>query len=255
MRYTFGDTMTAIERLKRIADFFNPLAAEFIAENLTGKTGSVIDLGCGPGYSTEMLANATGADPVYGIDISDNFLAFAKEQYPNFTFLKHDVRETPFPVKADAIYVRFLMSHLNHIRLLVENWLQALYPSGYLIIDELEDIYTERKVFRDYLDISNGLVQSQGADLFIGKVLSEELKGLHIVVNVSSLIPVNDHMAASWFYPNTISIWNTEEWIRNRISENDRMKISDELLRISGQISSGSSITWRMRRIILTRKN
>ena len=59
-------------------------------------------------------------------------------------------------------------------------------------------------------------------------------------------------LAASWFYPNTVSIWNTEEVVKNKINEYERMKISDELLRISGQRSSRSSITWRMRRIILS---
>ena len=34
MRYTFGDTVAANERLKKIADFFNPPAAEFISKNL-----------------------------------------------------------------------------------------------------------------------------------------------------------------------------------------------------------------------------
>ena len=41
MRYTFGDTITANDRLKRIADFFNPLAAEFILKNLNTRIGSI----------------------------------------------------------------------------------------------------------------------------------------------------------------------------------------------------------------------
>jgi SAM-dependent methyltransferase len=240
--------------LKKIAVFFNPLAAEFIMKNIAEKIESVMDLGCGPGYTTEMLANATGADSVFGIDISDNYLAFARTQYPRYTFIKHDVRHAPLPVTVDAIYLRFLMSHLKNIRHLVENWLEAIKQGGYLIIDELEDIYTETKIFRDYIDISNGLIRSQGADLFIGKVLPDKLKGLHFKCNVSHLIPVNNCMAASWFYPNTVSIWNTEEWVRNKLNENERMKISDELLRMSEMKSSISSITWRMRRMILRNK-
>jgi trans-aconitate 2-methyltransferase len=252
MRYTFGDTITANERLKKIADFFNPLAAEFISKHVTNKIESAMDLGCGPGYTTEMFAGITGAGSVIGIDISDNFLDFAKARYPDFIFMKHDVRQAPLPAKTDAIYLRFLLSHMKNIRHLVEKWLDTLNSGGYLIIDELEDIYADRKVFNDYIDMSDGLIRSQGANLFVGKKLSEELNGLHFICNISSLIPVYDQLAASWFYPNTISVWDTEEWVKFRLSKSERMKISNELLRISKLKSDKSSITWRMRRIILT---
>jgi len=251
MRYTFGDSLTANERLKKIADFFNPLAAEFILKYLNKKTRSAMDLGCGPGYTTEMLANVTDAGLVFGIDISDNFLDFARDHYPDFNFIKHDVRNAPLPAKADVIYLRFLMSHLKNIRYLVKNWMNAIYPGGCLIIDELEDIYTDKKVFRDYISVSNGLISSQGANLFIGRMLSEELKGFHFICNVSSLIPVQDHLAASWFYPNTVSIWDTEEWVTNNLDEHEKIKISEELSGMAGQKSPRSSVTWRMRRIIL----
>jgi hypothetical protein len=58
-------------------------------------------------------------------------------------------------------------------------------------------------------------------------------------------------LAASWFFPNTISVWNTEEYVKCRLKENEKARISDEMLRISELKSDKSTITWRMRRIIL----
>ena len=252
MRYTFGDTITANERLKTIADFFNPLSAEFIYDNLHIRIHSLLDLGCGPGYTTEMLAKTTNAHTVSGIDISDSFLDFARNRYHDYSFIKHDVRHTPLLVKADLMFSRFLLSHLKNIRHLIDNWLQDLNPGGLLVIDELEAIYTQKEVFCDYLSLNEGLIRSQGADLFIGKVLSQELNGFRIIRNTSSLIPVFDHLAAKWFYPNTISIWESDEWMQSRLDVTERKIISAELLRLSKNISEKSSVTWRMRRMILT---
>ena len=251
MRYTFGDTTTADERLRKIADFFNPLASAFISEHIQTAINSALDLGCGPGYTTDMLAKTTKAGTVTGIDISDNFLESAGNRFQNYHFVKYDIRNMPLPVKADIIYFRFLLSHLENIRQLVEGWMSALTRGGYLIIDELEDIYTDSEVFKTYLSVNDGLIKSQGANLYIGKQLDQELNGLNIFQNVSALIPVNDHLAASWFFPNTISVWEKEEWVRNNLNQSDRKKISDELLKISENPSEKSSITWRMRKIIL----
>ncbi len=251
MRYTFGDTITADERLKKIAAFFNPIASEFIAQHIRRNISSAVDLGCGPGYTTNMLAKATGASSVTGIDISDNFLESAGNRFKNYQFIKHDIRRTPLPVKADIIYFRFVLSHLKNIRQLVVGWLGSLHPGGFLIIDELEDIYTDKEVFKTYLSVNDGLIKSQGANLYIGKQLDKELHGLNIFQNVSTLIPVKDHLAASWFYPNTISVWEKEEWVRNKLINSDRKIVSEELNKIVEHPTDTSSITWRMRKIIL----
>ena len=200
-----------------------------------------------------MLADATGAKLVTGLDISDNFLEYAKTNCPGFTFTKHDIILTPLPLKADTIYFRFLLSHLKNIRKLVEAWLCSLNPGGHLIIDELEDIYTETQVFMDYLAINTGLINSQGANLFVGKSLTEELKGLNIRCNHSTLIPVQDRLAASWFYPNTVSVWENEEWVISRINADARRKIAETLFNMSDNDSGQSTITWRMRRMIIAR--
>ncbi|MFO7658640.1 MAG: class I SAM-dependent methyltransferase [Bacteroidales bacterium] len=251
MRYTFGDTITANDRLKKIAAFFNPLAIEFIRSNIHGHICSALDLGCGPGYTTNMLASATNAIQVTGIDISENFLESARYSFNKYQFIKHDVTSLPLPVKADLIYFRFLLSHLKNIRQLVKGWITSLTPGGYLVIDELEVIYTDNRLFKDYLAISDGLVKSQGAKLYIGKELEEEFNGLNICKNVSSLLPVKDCQAAEWFYPNTVSVWKNEEWVKNRLSQVEVREISEQLFRLSLDKTDKSSITWRMRKMII----
>lgn len=251
MRYTFGDTITADERLKNISEVFNPFSAEFIRENIHGKINSVIDLGCGPGYSTEMVAESTSAKIVTGIDISENFLLSAAARYKKYTFIKCNITTDFPPIKSDVIYFRFLLSHLKNINELLLNWINHLNKNGILIIDELEDIYTDNDLFYDYITINQGLIASQGTDLFVGRTLDRELTGLKVLAGKSYLHRVPDYKAALMFYPNTISIWEKEDWIKKNVPEDKRKRISERLYFTSNEKSEKSTITWKMKRIIL----
>ena len=110
MRYTFGTSAEAADRLKKIARFFNPLAMDFIKRYINKPVKIAVDLGCGPGFTTHMLKQATACKEIYGFDVSDTFLELAKKQYPEYNFIRHDVTSIPFPVNADVIYARFLLS-------------------------------------------------------------------------------------------------------------------------------------------------
>jgi len=77
MRYTFGTSEAAARRLKEIAKLFNPLAHQFIRHYINGPINSAIDLGCGPGFTTDMLSKATDCPNVYGLDTSPNLLNLA----------------------------------------------------------------------------------------------------------------------------------------------------------------------------------
>jgi hypothetical protein len=58
--YTFGDTSLAARRLALLADVFEPPSRAFLAE-FTRVAGDqldlAVDLGCGPGHSTRLVAS------------------------------------------------------------------------------------------------------------------------------------------------------------------------------------------------------
>ncbi len=252
MRYTFGHTKNAAERLRNIASFFNPLAVEFISTQLKKPVQSAADLGCGPGYTTHMLASVTKAKQVTGLDISDYFITLAKQQFPDLYFKKQDLTQWNTKRKYDILYARFLLSHLVNLKQVLTSWIDHLNSGGLLFIDELEDIYTDVPVFRKYLKINDLLISSQGAELYVGKKLTDEISGFNALLNQSNTIPVKDTLAGGWFYPNTVGIWNEEELIVNTYTATERKTVSDKLLEIHASKTNKSSITWKMKRIILT---
>jgi trans-aconitate 2-methyltransferase len=254
VRYTFGTSKKAANRLKEIAKYFNPLAYDFIRQFLQKPVRTALDLGCGPGFTTNMLKQATGCKHVYGFDLSDFFLKQAGTRYPAYHFIKHDVTDTPFPINADIIYTRFLLSHLKNAVKIVDNWTAELPAGGLLFLDEVEDVLTEVNVFKKYLAANCGLIASQGAELYIGKTIGQAAYAGNVVCNESALLPVLDKHAAAWFYPNTITIWEKEEYIRKQLTQGEREDISCKLEKIMTSKSNNSRIIWKMRRVVIRKE-
>ena len=251
MKYTFGTSEKAAARLEEMASFFNSLAVNLIKPYLPKSAEVAVDLGCGPGFTTAMLADCAGVDQTYGFDNSESFLFFARRRFPNLRFVEHDITVTPFPVAADVMYARFVLSHQLEPVELINKWTMQLNDHGVLIIEELEDIDTDVELFSDYITTNSRLVASQGANLFIGRSISTGKYNIETLLNDCSTIPVENRQAAKWFHPNADSIWKESDVIRRIWSVNDIQRICTGLLRVATSTDPTSEITWKMRRLVL----
>ena len=252
-RYTFGTSSAAGARLADIAGYFNPLAADFIRSFVHQSPDTAIDLGCGPGLTTQMLREASQARKTYGLDTSDEFLKMASRQFTGCRFLRHDVTMAPFPVAADVMYERYVLSHLRNALQVVDTWITQLRPHGLLLIEEVESIETNVEVFRRYLGMSEGIIAAQGGSLYVGAALANADFAAEVVCNLPARLPVTDRQAASWFLPNTQTIWQENAYVRSQLDPTERAAISSELARLSAKTTSRSNITWTLRRVVLRR--
>ena len=68
----------------------------------------VLDIACGSGYGSELLANA-GAQEVVGVDISEETIAYCKERYQknNLNFICGSVESIPLPDMSVDLVVSF----------------------------------------------------------------------------------------------------------------------------------------------------
>jgi trans-aconitate 2-methyltransferase len=72
--------------------------------------GLAVDLGCGPGWTTGLMAKTLKFERVVGYDTSENFIAQARSKIRWAAFDVHDVTSVPFPCGlADLIFCRFLL--------------------------------------------------------------------------------------------------------------------------------------------------
>jgi len=253
--YTYGTDLPAALRLKETAEFFNPLATKLIEQVVEKAPETAVDLGCGPGFTTNMLADATKSRRTYGFDASDEFLGFAARNFPHCTFLQHDVTSLPFPLTADIMYTRFVLCHLKKPLEVINAWLSQLRPDGLLVIDELDGIDTELDVFDKYLSTAEGILGSRGGRLYIGLSLAREKYDAEILLNECTVLPVDNAQAASWFFPNTQTIWCKNRYALQHVAPEERRLIGEALYQLKVSKNNQSDITWRLRRIVLKKRD
>jgi trans-aconitate 2-methyltransferase len=250
-RYTFGDGDAAERRLEHIASFFNVSAESFLRLHVTRPAEIAVDIGCGPGYTTQMLGRSVTAARVVGFDISEDFLRRAAARLPRCEFMRHDIRNTPFPVAPDLAYCRFVLTHIPNAPALVDRWIQALAPGGWLVLDELEGIETDVSLFQRYLEINTGLVASQGGNMYVGAALQAASCKAHVVLSEAARLAVPNRMAASWFHPNSMTIWKREPYVLAHVDETEQEAVSRSLAHIRDTDEPRGHATWIMRRMIL----
>ncbi len=111
-------------------------AAELLARVPLARARHVVDLGCGPGNSTELLVQRFPEARVTGIDNSEAMLAAARQQLPQAGFALGDIAtwapdggETP-----DLIYANASLQWVGGHAALIPRLFSLLAPGGVLAI-------------------------------------------------------------------------------------------------------------------------
>jgi trans-aconitate 2-methyltransferase len=253
-RYAFGDTAVARERLELVGAVFNPPSRAFLARAVPRSPALAADLGCGPGSTTRLVHEVTGARRTVGLDRSADFVTAARENAPDGIDFVLWTAGDPLPDDApDLVYARLLLAHLPRPADLVAQWGGQLRPGGRLLLDEVERIETESDVFGEYLAMTTALVRSSGAEMLAGPLLAGlRLAGdLEVSENRIVTLPVPPAVAARMFHLN-LTVWGGSPWIAATYGAAAVARIGDDLRRIaSGAAARG--ITWKMRQVVVRR--
>jgi SAM-dependent methyltransferase len=185
-RYSFGDDEHAVHRLGLVAEAYEPSSRAFLETHGPLDATLALDLGCGPGFSTRLLALTCRPRRIIGFDSSPQFLQSARERVPDAEFEEHDVALTPLPhAPAEMIYARLLLAHLPDPGAIVDGWRRQLAPGGTVLLEELEDIEAPAGPLRDYDDVSADIVRQSGGVMYAGPLLAD-LGGHCVRVTVSA---------------------------------------------------------------------
>lgn len=77
-RYVFGESNLAARRIAKIAVVFAPSSRVFLTDSVEANLDLALDLGCGPAYTTHLLAEALRPRRVVGLDLARSFLELAR---------------------------------------------------------------------------------------------------------------------------------------------------------------------------------
>jgi trans-aconitate 2-methyltransferase len=94
----------------------------------------VIDLGCGPGNSTELLVARYPQAEVIGLDSSPDMLAQARERLPECAFIQADLASWTPPERTDLLFANASFQWLPDHQAVLRRMLQALGPGGVLAV-------------------------------------------------------------------------------------------------------------------------
>jgi len=109
-------------------------AQELLARVPLAGAAHAVDLGCGPGNSTELLVERFPAARVVGIDNSEAMLASARQRLPQAHFAPGDIAGWAPETAPDLIYANAALQWVPDHGTLVPRLFAALAPGGVLAI-------------------------------------------------------------------------------------------------------------------------
>lgn len=252
MGYAFGDSERAARRLALVAEAFAEPTRAFLREAGAAGCALAVDLGCGPGHTTRLLAEMLGGARVVGMDASQAYIAQARSAVPGCEFLCHDALDLPWPTDPpDLVYARFLLSHVSEPEAAVSRFASQLRPGGRLLLDEVEAIHTTDPVFRRYLGYVERVLAARGHCLFVGPRLAS-LAGVGVLTSEVRRHEVAPPRAAALFALNWATLRERSEDLSRAGSDASEC---DTLARQLASLRRGAAragrITWELRQVTI----
>ncbi len=249
--YLFGDSRVALERLELLARVYQESTSTFLVK-VAGQAQFplALDLGCGPGFTTRLIADTLQCERVIGLDSSATFIELARANSSRETsFVQHDVTVTPFPSgPANLIFVRFLLTHLSDPAAVAAKWVTQLEQGGLLLLEETEAIHPNHPVFAHYLRIVEAMLAEHSNQLYAGRFVA----GLNLqscssqVISELRRLAVRNCDAARMFMLN-LRQWKENEFVRANYPTSWILELERALQELSINESGAREIEWQIR--------
>jgi SAM-dependent methyltransferase len=244
--YTFGDDAVAVRRIGLVAELFAASSRALLARAAEGldRCDAALDLGCGPGHTTRLLAEVTGAGRTLGLDASDRYpdAARAATTDPAVAYAVHDVTRLPLPgAPADVIYARLVLAHLPAPLDLARGWLTQIRSGGVLVLEEVEHIEAPPGALRAYEELVTALVADEGGTMAAGPLLAP-LGGECVAA------PVDRGVAARMFRLN-LGVWGDDAVRRGLATPAEVADLAAGLDAV-GRAAGGSPVGWTLRQVV-----
>lgn len=255
--YTFGDTDVAAERLRLLGRVFEPSSRRLLA-SLGNPAGELaVDLGCGPGATTRLLAEHVACARVVGVDQSPRLLAQATREQASerVSFLQCDVSAPPFPLPAaNVLYSRHLLTHLRDPRDVVRAWARSAQPNALLVLEETAFMTGEHPAFPRYYALVERMQAHYGQRMYIGRELAEavscaEWSQLHAEIAVAPL-PAKD-MAR--LHSLNLSTWSNDPFAQANYDASELATLGAELAQIAAGEVSAAPVSCGIGQVVLRR--
>lgn len=110
-----------------------PLWEAMLNATNVGKESTILDAGCGAGWASA-LANQYGAT-VYGVDITEELLSFAKQRVPKGKFKVADIQELPYKDNMfDVVFAANSLQYSEDRIATLQEFKRVCKPGGQIVV-------------------------------------------------------------------------------------------------------------------------
>jgi ubiquinone/menaquinone biosynthesis C-methylase UbiE len=232
------------ERLDVLARTLLPTTAHLLARVGLGRGMRALDVGCGGGHVTILMATMVGPQGrVIGTDSDAEVLALATQdaevaKLTNIKFEQLDACTCVAQQQFDVAYARFLLSHLGKPESCLTEMAKACVPGGTVVIEDTDFegsfCYPSCAAYDRYKELYQSLIHRRGGDSNVGRKLPTMLRTAGLKSIAFEVIqPAHIRGEGKLMAPLTMSRISDALIAENLATENDVQRILRELNRIA----------------------
>ena len=109
-------------------------AIDLIAKINPVKPKSIIDIGCGPGNSTQVLVNRWPKARITGLDSSSSMIKKAKQDYPDQEWILSDALTYDYKIKYDIVFSNAAIQWIPNHEDLLKKFHRMLSNNGLIAV-------------------------------------------------------------------------------------------------------------------------
>lgn len=256
MSYTFGDHEETSRRLRRLAELYEPETRELL--ELARDSGEprtlrlAVDVGCGPGWTTQLLDAVLKPQRTVGLDSSERYIAEARANCPKLEFLPHDILQTPFPVEEPDLFLcRFLLTHLPSPKTALLGWADVGAPLATLLIHETELLESTYPALRRYYELVDEMQRHYGQELNVGATLEGSFAktGWRVLQSRSLVVERPARDMPQLHLPN-LRTWGRNEYAAQAFDRRELDALEAALDSIASGASEGGTVRNTVKQIV-----
>lgn len=175
------DSGAEMKRLEQQVDLVRTLEKPYLERLELSRAATVVDLGCGPGYMSRVLASMVPQGSLVGVDVSPELLVQAQnglreDGLSNGSFVRAWAHHLPLAGGiADLVYARFLMQHLPDPVAVLREARRVSKPGACTVIVDTDDgalvVHPELPGLRRLIEASQESQRRVGGDRHVGRKL------------------------------------------------------------------------------------
>lgn len=260
MSYTFGDHEEASRRLRRLAEVYEPETRELLELALDFRRPRTlrlaVDLGCGPGWTTQLLDAVLKPQRTIGLDASERYIAEARANFVKLEFLRHNILLAPFPVEAPELFLcRFLLTHLQSPQTALQVWAEVAAPRAMLLIHETERLESAHPALHRYYELVEEMQRHYGQVLNVGANIESSLTGTAWEVRQSRSLVMDKpaRLMAQLHLPN-LRTWSRNEYAAQAFDCHELEELEATLDLIASGATEAGLVRNTVKQIVAQRK-